>query len=181
MNPKTPKLNLNDARRALFAACKTLGMDDDERRALILQLTGCASTRDLTPPQWRAVLDHLNKITGYHGQRANEWAWVDEASVVLRPTLRRLIVLSKSAGIARGKQMAYLEGIMRQAGGFNSGGCDNVIKPLRLCSYDELRRVHDILSVHVRRQQKQALATAAEATAAEATATAAAAAAVKAV
>ena len=50
-------------RRALFAACKVLGLDDDARHDMLRAVTGKASSTELTPREWSAVLDHLNRLT----------------------------------------------------------------------------------------------------------------------
>ena len=57
-------------RRAIFAACKAAGLDDEARRALVRQLTGCASMADCTLKQLGDLLDHLNRGTaGYAGRK----------------------------------------------------------------------------------------------------------------
>lgn len=57
-------------RRAIFAACKAAGLDEDARRAIVLELTGCTSMSQCTLAQLGAVLDHLNRgKTGYAGRR----------------------------------------------------------------------------------------------------------------
>lgn len=62
-----------DQRRALFAACRALGMDEDARRDMLQAVVGVRSTRDLNPLQWARVLDHLNRITGYdNGRKPNK-------------------------------------------------------------------------------------------------------------
>lgn len=60
-------MNANQSRRAMFAACKALGLDDDSRHAMMLAVTGKASSRQFNALDWARVLDHLNKLSG-HGQ-----------------------------------------------------------------------------------------------------------------
>lgn len=48
-------------RRAIFASCRQLGIGEDERRALLVQVAGVASTTALTLEQADQVLDHLRK------------------------------------------------------------------------------------------------------------------------
>jgi phage gp16-like protein len=62
-----------DPRRALFAACRRLGLDDDARHALLAALTGKASSKDLTAADWRRVLDHLNRLTGHTAAGPGRW------------------------------------------------------------------------------------------------------------
>lgn len=54
-----------DPRRALFAACKSLGMDDDARRDMLQSIIGKSSSKDLTPREWSKLLNHINKLTGF--------------------------------------------------------------------------------------------------------------------
>ncbi|MDT3668983.1 MAG: phage protein GemA/Gp16 family protein [Aromatoleum sp.] len=57
-------------RRAVFAACKANGLDDDARRLLVKNLTGCASLADCTMGQLSEVLNHLNRgKNGYAGRK----------------------------------------------------------------------------------------------------------------
>lgn len=57
-------------RRAVFAACKANGLDNDARREIVKNLTGCASLSDCTMGQLSEVLNHLNRGTkGYAGRK----------------------------------------------------------------------------------------------------------------
>lgn len=48
-------------RRAVFAACRAQGLDDDTRRAMQRQLTGKDSLAAMSPREIASVLDHLNE------------------------------------------------------------------------------------------------------------------------
>lgn len=66
----------SDARRrkmqAVRAAIRRHGIDEDDRRALQLQVTGTASMADMTPGQLEELLDHLNRdYKGPNGHRAH--------------------------------------------------------------------------------------------------------------
>lgn len=61
-----------DYRKSVFAACKRLGIQQEERHALQLQVTGKASTTEFDERDWSRLLDHLNKMTGAH--TAPPWA-----------------------------------------------------------------------------------------------------------
>lgn len=61
-----------DFRKAVFAACKRLGIDQDERHALQHQVTGKASSTEFDDRDWSHLLDHLNKMTRAH--TAPPWA-----------------------------------------------------------------------------------------------------------
>lgn len=47
--------------KAIFAACKATGLDDEARRALVKQLTGRESMSECTAAELGQVLDHLNR------------------------------------------------------------------------------------------------------------------------
>lgn len=67
---QTPVQRIALRRRAIFAACKAAGLDEDARRAIVLELTGCTSMSQCTLAQLGAVLDHLNRgKAGYAGRR----------------------------------------------------------------------------------------------------------------
>lgn len=139
-------------RTAYFAACKALGLDDADRHAMNLNIIGKASTTAFNAADWRKMQAHLNSRTG-SSARPNEWAWVDSAAPDRQPQLRKLIMLAKSAGIARGGQIAYIEGIAKQAGGLNADGARKIRKPLRMCDAAELRVLVQALSVYNRRNK----------------------------
>lgn len=71
-----------DPRRALFAACKSLGMDDDARRDMLQSVIGKPSSKDLTPREWSKVLDHINKLTGFAPKQSRKIDTSAEASKV---------------------------------------------------------------------------------------------------
>ena len=52
--------------KAIHAACRNAGIDDAERRRIQQQITGKASTKDMSYAEVNQVLDHLNKAAGYH-------------------------------------------------------------------------------------------------------------------
>lgn len=57
-------------KRAIFAACRAAGLDDDARRAIVRQITGRASMGDCNLAELSAVLDHLNRgKQGYAGRK----------------------------------------------------------------------------------------------------------------
>lgn len=51
-------------RRSIFGMCKSLGMSEDDRRALIYSVTGKESTKELTGSQTEAVIGELRKRCG---------------------------------------------------------------------------------------------------------------------
>lgn len=56
-------------RRAIFAACKSQGLDNDARRAVVKAITGRESMSDCTLLQLGQVLDHLNRGNPAHPRR----------------------------------------------------------------------------------------------------------------
>ena len=46
--------------RAIFGACKARGIDTDDRHALQMRLTGCASMTDMSEPQMKRLLTEIN-------------------------------------------------------------------------------------------------------------------------
>ena len=53
--------------KAIHAACRTQGIDDEARRAIQVQVTGKASLSEMDYNQVSKVLDHLNRGSGYSG------------------------------------------------------------------------------------------------------------------
>lgn len=51
-------------RKTIFGMCKSLGMSEDDRRALIYSVTGKESTKELTGSQTEAVIGELRKRCG---------------------------------------------------------------------------------------------------------------------
>lgn len=54
----------NAQRKAIFRMCKSLDMNDDDRRALVYSVTGKESTKELTDSQTEAVIGELRKRCG---------------------------------------------------------------------------------------------------------------------
>lgn len=75
-------------RRAVFAACRAHGLDDDTRRALQRQLTGKASLADMNTREIARVLDHLNER-----QRPADSGEVAGAAIADCPQLQKIAKL----------------------------------------------------------------------------------------
>lgn len=69
-------------RKALFAACRALGMDEDARRDMLQAVVGVRSTKDLQPAQWSKVLNHLNTLTHYDNGRKPTRPAPDKAALM---------------------------------------------------------------------------------------------------
>lgn len=53
--------------KAIHAACRAQGIDDEARRAIQVQLTGKESLSDMAYAEVNKVLDHINRGSGYTG------------------------------------------------------------------------------------------------------------------
>lgn len=71
-------------RRAVFAACKANGLDDDARRQLVKNLTGCASLTECTMGQLSEVLDHLNRGRGGYAGRKRTTPTAERAPLLAK-------------------------------------------------------------------------------------------------
>ena len=54
----------NAQRKTIFGICQSLGMNEDDRRALIYSVTSKESTKELTDSQTEAVIGELRKRCG---------------------------------------------------------------------------------------------------------------------
>lgn len=124
---------------------KEQGWDEDTYRCILEARSGQRSAADLDGPALARVVAAL----GGQKPRENEWSWVDSAPAGRRPLLRKLIMLAKSAGIRRGAQVRYIEGVAKQM----SAG---VAHPLPMCDELELWRIAAALATHVKRQSTAA-------------------------
>lgn len=81
---QTPAQRRTLRMRAIFAACKAAGLDDDARRHLVRNLTGCSSMADCTPAQLAAILDHLNRGKQGYAGRARSTPTADRAPLLAK-------------------------------------------------------------------------------------------------
>jgi hypothetical protein len=149
-----PSANLPAMLRAIRAECAKQGIEDDTRRALMMEKAGVSSQRDLNLVGAKAVLDHLRRSGGSTTPaptKDNEWDWVnklvDKAKQRRLWKIRRLCI---EAGIGEGKQIAYAEGIALQMSGA-AASAGPVATPLRMCDADTLLRIIKALAEHLRR------------------------------
>lgn len=135
--------------RAVFAACKKLGLPDDARRAVVLQVTGHRSLADCSLRDLDAVVNHLNRRTGPIAQRpANPWAFVFDAAADRKPLLKKLYRLAERLGKLQTPPVPvmpphYIEGIAAQM-----LQCDT---RLQFCDADLLWRMVAALEKHLKR------------------------------
>ena len=148
---------------------REIQMSDDAWRAYLQQAFLVQSSTQLSLPRLRTALAHLRRLgfvpKGADGQPvparpAHEWTFVDSAAVSRQPLLRKIIMLMRATDVARGQQVAYVEGIARQMAGLGATAID---KPLPMCDEFELRRLVVALVTHIRRVKNRAEPVAADA------------------
>lgn len=148
-------------RRAIFAECRTAGLDEVSRRWLVESLTGCKSLTECTPAQLGAVLDHLRKRNGSDRARAarskpdNPWAFVFTTPPERQRHLKKIYRLAERVGALMQPAVPvapphYVEGIVAQARSLRPHA-PNARVSLALCDADQLHLVVQILETYVRR------------------------------
>ena len=124
-------------RRAIFAACKAAGLDDDARRAIVRQVTGCARLADCNLAQ---VPDHLTRgKDGYAGRKRAT------ASAERAPLLSKVDALLAELHRVTGevKPLSYADGIARRS-------CKR--SSLDFCDEADLRKVVAALTSTLRNE-----------------------------
>ncbi|MCC4116373.1 regulatory protein GemA [Aromatoleum toluclasticum] len=71
-------------RSAVCAACAKIGIDEDERRLLVKNLTGHTSLKDCTMGQLSEVLDHLNRGKGGYAGRKRTTPTADRGPLLAK-------------------------------------------------------------------------------------------------
>lgn len=129
---------------AIHIARQQLGMDDGTYRDMLWTVARVRSAADLDFAGRQRVLDHLSSRGAKIGNgrqarpnHSNEWAFVERRPAHEHKQWRYLIVLCRQAGIARGKQVAYVEGIARHMAGLGQ----EIKKPAPLWSGADLANV----------------------------------------
>jgi len=116
-------------RRAVFAACKANGLDNDARREIVKNLTGCESLSDCTMGQLSEVLNHLNRgKNGYAGRK--RVAPVAERAPLLSKVDALLAELHRVTGEV--KPLSYADGVARRV-------CKR--SSLDFCDVEDLKKV----------------------------------------
>lgn len=93
------------------------GWSEDEYRDILEARTGRRSAGDLDERTIARLVASLDPKAAQKSAAAgrrhppHEWTWVDTAPEHKRSKLRKLIMLAKGAGIAKGRQVAWIEGI----------------------------------------------------------------------
>jgi phage gp16-like protein len=150
------------AMRAVFAACKANGIDEDMRHDIVCAITGKASLKDCTSAEIGKVLDRLNgrnSATHRHsreggnpasnkGDGGEGWRFVFSAAPSRQPLLKKIYRQAESLGKiqeppVKAMSKAYVEGIAKQM-----TGCDT---RLEFCDEAMLMKIVAALDFHKRR------------------------------
>lgn len=136
--------------RAVHAACRAQGLDEDTRKAIQLQVTGKASLKDMSALDLNDVLDHLNKraYEAKTGKTSNEWGFVFKLPAERAAMAKKIYRLAERLGAAQKPPVGpmskrYIEGIAEQM-----LGADTV---LEFCDASTLHKVVQALEVHLKR------------------------------
>ncbi|MCL2076056.1 MAG: regulatory protein GemA [Betaproteobacteria bacterium] len=142
--------------RAVFAACKAQGIDDDMRRDIVREVTGKASLKDCSSAEIGKVLDRLNRRRGEPvSALASEWRFVFRAAASRQPYLKKIYRLAEALGQMQTPPVKvmpkhYIEGIASQMAGIK--GHDNVELLLEFSDEATLIKIIAALDTHIRRQ-----------------------------
>lgn len=133
--------------RAVYAICRTRGIDDDTRRALQQRLTGKASLADMAFDEVSRVLDHLNG-NGGPATDGTEWSFTFRLAADRRAHAKKIYRLAQRVGALMdpprpiaGKD--YIEGIANQM-----RGCQT---RLEFCDAEQLHQIVQALEVYLKR------------------------------
>ena len=129
---------------------KGLGLSEDDRHALQLQVTGTASLSDMATPQLEDLVSHLRRLQ----KRAkavtpeNEWKFVFTLPPERKSYGRKIFRLAERIGAMQQPPVpvmskAYIEGITAQMRGAD--------QPLEFCDCEQLHKVIQALEVFVKR------------------------------
>ena len=132
--------------RAVHAACRSLGIDDDLRKEIQVGVTGKNSLTDMTAWELSDLLDHLNHRA--KGTAQNEWKFVFKLAKDRQPHAKKIYRLAERIGAAQTPPVAvmskaYIEGITQQMTGTEH--------PLEFCDAQQLHKVVQMLETHCKR------------------------------
>ncbi|MBN8462665.1 MAG: regulatory protein GemA [Dechloromonas sp.] len=143
----------SNLRAIIFALAgkKALGLTEDERRAIQMQVTGKASLSDMSALDMEDVVHHLRRLQNAQqsGTRpANPWAFVFRLPPEKQIPCRKIYRLAQRIGAAQKPPVGamskrYMEGIAERM-----LGADTV---LEFCAPEILRKVVQALEIHCKR------------------------------
>jgi phage gp16-like protein len=104
--------------RAIHAACRNNGLDDDARHALIFALAGKTSLAQCTALEMNRILDHLNRASGYAGKAAFEGRARVTPAAARAPLLTKIDALLAELHRVTGEPhtLKYADAIARRNG-----------------------------------------------------------------
>ncbi|MDO8180176.1 MAG: regulatory protein GemA [Undibacterium sp.] len=109
MKPLKTADQLRNAEMAqIHIAKKELALEDDAYRALLLQVTGKTSSKDLTWQGRKALLDHFKKI-GWKAKGKSGGRGLPQVAVDRMPRMRKIEALLAEAG----RPWSYLDPIVK--------------------------------------------------------------------
>lgn len=143
--------------RAVHAACRAQGIDDDTRKAIQLQVVGKASLKDMSALDLSDVLNHLNRrasardtVPGTAGdiKEGNEWSFTFRLAPDRRAHAKKIYRLAERLGalqqpVVPVASKAYVEGIASQM-----RGCET---RLEFCDAEQLHKIVQALEVYLKR------------------------------
>lgn len=132
--------------RAVHAACRAQGIDEETRKVIQLQVTGKASLKDMSALDLSDLLNHLNKQAS--GKAVNEWAFVFKLAPDRRAYGKKIYRLAERIGALQSTPVpvmskAYIEGISSRMTGTDH--------PLQFCDCEQLHKIVQALEVYVKR------------------------------
>lgn len=131
--------------KAVHAACRAQGIDDDTRHALQVQITGHASLKDMSVFDLDSVLGHLNRNGA---AKPNQWGFVFRLPPERQIKARKIYRLAQRIGAAQTPPVGamskrYIEGIAERM-----LGADTV---LEFCDPETLQKIIEVLEVYCKR------------------------------
>lgn len=146
-------LKKNSLRTIIFAIAgkSALNLDQDERRAIQLQVTGKLSLSEMSALDMEDVVSHLRRLQAaqQQGTRSpNEWGFVFRLPRERQATAKKIFRLAERIGAAQKPPVGpmskrYIEGIAEQM-----IGADTV---LEFCDPEILRKVVQALEMYCKR------------------------------
>ena len=130
--------------RAVHAACRAQGIDDDTRKTIQLQVTGKASLKDMSTHDLSELLNHINR----RAKAGNEWSFTFRLAPDRRASAKKIYRLAERLGALQQPSVAvaskaYVEGIASQM-----RGCDTA---LEFCDADQLHKIVQALEIYLKR------------------------------
>lgn len=130
--------------RAVHAACRAQGIDDDTRKAIQLQVTGKASLKDMSALDLSELLNHINR----RAKAGNEWSFTFRLAPDRRAHAKKIYRLAERLGalqqpVVPVASKAYVEGIASRM-----RGCET---RLEFCDAEQLHKIVQALEVYLKR------------------------------